>query len=155
MSGESEMTILVKTVGFSLLQRSIDKRMQKLRHRERVNQRAAVAVDRWIQENFKSQGKLAMGGGGWRPLSAVTLARRRRGTARFAARILVDTGTLKSRWKHIWTASLAKVRSGVDYARHHHFGEYGLPVRRILPLDRQIWPTLEKLYSDYIRKILK
>jgi phage gpG-like protein len=149
------MTMLVKTVGFSLLQRSIAKKMNKLRHREAVNQQATVVVDKWIQENFRSQGRLAMGGAGWRPLSDQTLARRRTGAAGFGAKILVDTGQLKSRWKHLWTATLAKVQSGVDYARQHHFGQYFLPVRRILPSDDQIWPRIEKLYNNYIRKVLK
>jgi len=147
--------LLIKQAGFSLLQRGIERRMQELKNRRRVNAEATVVVDKWIQENFARQGVPAMGGSGWRPLSARTLAGRRKGEARRSSRILIDTGALKSRWKHQWDVNLAKVQSGVDYADEHHYGKFGLPVRRIIPLERQIWPLLQKLYKKYIVRVLK
>jgi len=147
--------MLIKAVGFNLLQWAMDRRMQKLKNREKVNAQATVVVDRWIQKNFDEQGRLAMGGSGWRPLAAQTLAMRRKGFGTGSAKILQDTGTLKKKWKHLWTAGLAKVQSGVDYARHHHYGMYGLPVRRILPTDKQIWPALKKLYEKFIGRAMK
>lgn len=146
--------LLLKAVGFSELQRSVSKKMAELQNRQRVNAQATVVVDRWIQKNFQQQGKLAMGGSGWRPLSQQTLAMRRHGDGGGKAKILIDTGTLRSRWKHLWTSSLAKVQSGVDYAAQHHFGKF-VPVRRILPSDKQIWPELKKLYERFIGKVLK
>lgn len=148
------MSVILKVVGLNLLQKRMMGIETDLKRLEQVNQQATVVVDRWIQENFESQGRLAMGGAGWRPLSEKTLARRRPGDGRGGHRILEDTGRMKGSWKHLWTANLAKVQSGVDYADEHQFGKGRLPVRRILPQDRQIWPRLEKLYRGFIRKIL-
>lgn len=146
--------LLLKAVGFDLLQRRAAKMLADLRNRRALNAQATVVVDRWIQQNFQQQGKPAMGGDGWRPLSEQTLAARRRGEGGGAPKILIDTGTLRSRWKHLWTASLAKVQSGVDYAAQHHFGKL-VPVRRILPTDKQIRPALEKIYRRFIGKAIK
>ncbi|MBW2638370.1 MAG: hypothetical protein JRC86_12825 [Deltaproteobacteria bacterium] len=128
------------------------KKAQRLENRRKVNARAVAATDKWIQDNFESQGSLAMGGKGWRSISAQTLLGRREGSGSGSHKILQDTGDLKKRWKHTWDHRLGKIQSGVDYAEPHHYGNAWLPVRRILPMDRQIWPILEKLYAKFLKE---
>lgn len=140
--------MLIKVVGFNYFQRKMAERAKKLKEMETVNRKATVLVDRWIQKNFQQQGVPAMGGTGWRKLSSQTLKMRRRPGG--SIKILQHKGTLRSKWKHLWTRNLAKVQSGVDYAKKHHEGWGPLPVRRILPLARQIQPALEKLFKGFI-----
>jgi phage virion morphogenesis protein len=147
------VSVITKVVGLDLLQKRLLRIEQELRARERINQQATVVIDRWVQQNFEAEGRPAMGGAGWRPLAGRTIARRRKGDGRGGYKILQDTGRLKGDWKHDWTANLAKVQSGVDYADEHHVGKGALPVRRILPSDRQIWPALQKIYEGWIRGI--
>jgi phage gpG-like protein len=151
---ENIMSTLLKVVGYNYFHKKMAERAKKLKEMERVNQKATVLVDRWIQKNFAESGVPAMGGAGWKPLSAMTILMRRKKPGG-KLQILQATGTLRSKWKHLWTRNLAKVQSGVDYAKQHHEGWGPLPVRRILPLDRQISPELEKLFKIFIGDGLK
>ena len=143
-------------IGIKQLQHHLDSRIQQLNNRRAVNAQAIAVIDRWIQKNFQSQGKLAHPGTGWKELSPMTIMLRRKGPKKTGkVMILQDTGTMRSRWKHFWDAWVAKIQSGVDYADKHHYGKDNLPVRRILPNQKQIGPEIKKLYEVFCRKILK
>ena len=145
-----------KLKGMKALQDSLTKKARKLENRRKVNAQAIALTDRWIQKNFQTQGKLAHPGTGWKPLSPVTIMMRRKGPKKTGkVMILQDTGTMRGRWKHFWNAWVAKIQAGVDYAYKHHFGKDGLPVRRVLPTQKQIGPDLKKLFAKFVRKILK
>jgi len=143
-------------IGIKQLQHHLDSRIQQLNNRRAVNAQAIAVTDRWIQKNFQSQGKLAHPGTGWKELSPMTIMLRRKGPKKTGKiMILQDTGTMRSRWKHFWDPWVAKIQAGVDYAYKHHFGKDNLPVRRILPTQKQIGPEIKKLYEKFVRKILK
>jgi len=143
-------------IGIKQLQHHLDSRIQQLNNRRAVNAQAIALTDRWIQKNFQSQGKLAHPGTGWKELSPMTIVLRRKGPKKTGKiMILQDTGTMRSRWKHFWDAWVAKIQAGVDYAYKHHFGKEGLPVRKILPTQKQIGPEIKKLYAKWCEKILK
>ena len=143
-------------IGIKQLQHHLDSRIQQLNNRRAVNAQAIALTDRWIQKNFQSQGKLAHPGTGWKELSLTTIMMRRKGPKKTGkVMILQDTGTMRSRWKHFWDAWVAKIQAGVDYAYKHHFGKEGLPVRKILPTQKQIGPEIKKLYAKWCEKILK
>jgi len=143
-------------IGIKQLQKHMDSRVQKLQNRKTVNAQAVAVTDRWIQKNFQTQGKLAHPGTGWKELSPVTIAMRRKGPKKTGRiMILQDTGTMRSRWKHYWDAWIAKIQAGVNYAYKHHLGKDNLPVRRILPTQKQIGPQIKELYAKWARKILK
>lgn len=83
---------------------------------------------KWINDNFKSEGKLA---GGWHPLSPNTVAARRKGSSR----ILQDTGRLRQSFtSKLEGSSSVWVGTNVEYAGvHEHGGKswYDIrPVRR-------------------------
>jgi len=145
-----------KLVGMKALQDSLTSKARKLENRRKVNAQAVALTDKWIQKNFQTQGRLAHPGTGWKPLSPVTLMMRRKGPKKTGrVMILQDTGTMRSRWKHFWDTWVAKIQAGVDYAYKHHYGKEGLPVRRVLPTEKQIGPDLKKLFAKFVRNILK
>lgn len=141
--------------GVKALQRRLSRMTKGLSDRRRVNARATVIVDRWIQKNFQKEGQLAYPGTGWKPLKPSTIASRRKGKGKGGVKILQDTGHLKGRWKKSWTATFAKVQSGVPYSEIHHEGKGHVPERRILPTDAQIRPELMKLFADFVRMQIK
>jgi len=145
-----------KLKGIKDLAKKGDKVRGSLNKRREINAKAVVLLDRWIQKNFQTQGKLAEGGSGWKPLKEATILRRRKGPRPGSPKILQDTGTMKSRWKHIWSAKLAGIQSGVNYSKFHDKGtRRGLPRRKITPMRKQIWPEVVKLYGKWMGKILR
>ena len=141
--------IFMSIKGIKGLQRRMSKMGKGLSDRRKVNARAVVLVDAWIQKNFKQEGGLV---GGWQKLSPVTIAQRRKGGG--GAKILQDTGQLKSRWKKLWTAKFAKIQSGVPYSEIHHEGKGHIPKRQILPTEKQIRPQLIKMFSNFIKTVI-
>jgi phage gpG-like protein len=142
------MTITMQMVGFDILKANMAKRQARLNQRRAVNARAVTVVDRWIQKNFQSQGGNV---GGWKPLAEATKTPKRGGDS---AKILQDTGTMRAKWNHIATSKEAKIVSGVDYSIYHNEGK-GVPERRILPTNAEIWPALKKVYGNFIKDSLK
>ena len=146
----------MRIVGLEALKRSLEAKARKLQNRKTVNARAVAVTQAWIDKNFQQQGRLAHPGRGWKELSPNTLMMRRRGPRRLkVVKILQDTGTMRSRWKHFWSAWVAKIQSGVDYAYKHHYGEEGLPVRRVLPTEEQIGPKIKEVFRDFVERVLR
>jgi len=143
------------TVHMTIDSKRFNKRMGKImsnmENRRSLYAQAVVIADKWIQDNFKFEGALAQEGG-WKPLKAATLARRRKGKGKGSPKILQDTGQLKSRWKHQWTARFGKIQSGVIYGTTHHEGYKPLkiPARPILPTEEQLMPKLIKLAELWV-----
>ena len=144
-----------KIEGLKLLAKKAQEVKSSLAKRREINARAVILLDRWIQRNFQTQGKMAMGGGGWKPLKKATI-KQRRGKSPKSVKILQDTGTMRRRWKHIWSARLAGIQSGVNYSAYHDRGVRGrLPKRKILPTRQQIWIEVRTLYGKWMEKIIR
>ena len=141
--------------GLRKLQRVMERRSKRLRQRRTVNARAIAITDRWIQKNFREEGKLAGDGTPWAPLKAATLGRRRKGLKQSSDKILQDTGTLRKRWKSLWTAVSAKIQSGVNYGWFHQHGTRKMPQRKILPTQKQLGPLLKKIYGKFVKTAIK
>ena len=159
---------IIKVVGLNLLQKRMMARKMKLSGGQRsgvsrkANAQAIAIVDRWVQKNFEGEGRLAMGGGGgWKPLAPATLIARERGYGIYKhhetkdPRVLINVGNLKNEWKHYYNSRTGKLQSQMDYGEPHEKGLGSLPVRRILPLDRQIKPKLAKHYNWFIRQAIR
>jgi hypothetical protein len=149
---------------------SIAMRAVRTKHMGNAFHKSVILVDRWIQKNFETEGKLAYPGEGWKPLAESTIKQRlrqprvkaaakKRGKAAGNAtlRILQRNGWLKSRWKHYWNDQYAIVQSGVDYGVYHDSYEprKRLPQRKILPTVSQIMPQLIKVFGDFVRTNLR
>lgn len=144
------MLSIAGPASFKAFQMSMKKRGAKLKQMQIPNKKATIVMDRWIQLNFRQEGAPA---GGWEPLSKTTLSmRRNKGKG---AKILQDTGALKSKWKPYYNITMARIRSGVDYGEKHDKGLDGLPQRRILPTEKEIMPELLPIYKKHIRTSLK
>ena len=143
------------------VERNMARRANKLNDRRTVNAACLVVVDRWIQDNFKTEGGKV---GGWKPLKPATIAGRRKGSNKALAgqvKILQDKGHLKDDWKHIVDKttgrlrSLVKGKSGASYGLFHDQGLGNLPKRQIIPEPKQIAPKLKQVYQHFIKQAIK
>jgi len=142
--------------------KGMSKRHNDLKRRKDTNAKAVAYVDKWIQDNFKTQGVKATGGK-WHELSDVTLSMRRKEGG--GAKILEDTGRLKGTWKHLYTHNDARIQSEVMYANVHDKGNpnnkmFGkakapIPARKITPKKEQVWPDIKKIYKIFLGRVFK
>ena len=103
---------------------------------------------RWINQNFEGEGSLA---GGWKPLAASTIARRRKGSRR----ILQDTGRLRASFDMFGmrvTSETVTVGSVNTVAEYHEHGTSRLPQRRMLLNSPEVQELAEKLINAMIKK---
>jgi phage gpG-like protein len=148
--GNSHVKIKVK--GFDAAMRNINRKVGNLDTKV-LNAQLTLGAENWIQKNFQEQGRLAQPDTGWKELSPATLMRRRKHGA--GAKILMDTGQLRSRWKRMWDDKQGVIQSGVPYAAKHHHGLEGLPVRRILPSKEQLSPIIKEISEVWLKEALK
>lgn len=142
--------------------KGMEEKREELKKRKDTNAKCVAYLDKWIQDNFKTQGEKSINGR-WQALSQVTLDRRRKEGK--GAKILEDMGYLKSPWKHLYTHNDAKIQSGVNYGMVHELGNpdnrmFGkakapIPQRKILPTHEQVWPALQKIYEKFLGEKLK
>jgi hypothetical protein len=127
---------------------------------------AVIYLDRWIQKNFDSSGKMAMGGGGWKPLADSTMRAREKGWGYYKPKtanpqILRHKGFLKSRWKHDFNnrrgivESYATAKGSTYYYGVAHDEGKGVPERRILPQEKQISKKIKEIFGFWIRSSMK
>jgi len=156
------MSLLAFKFMIDPFQKSMELKGSKLKKRRDTNAKAVAYLDKWIQDNFKSQGSKSSKGK-WAELSDVTLMMRRKEGK--GAKILEDIGNLKGRWKHLYTHSQAAIQSGLPYAlvhdqgnpRNRMFGKAKAPIpqRKITPEKEQVWPNVKKIYRLFLNKVLK
>ena len=151
-----------KFIAFQLISKGFEgmvrEKQNKLKKQSTANKAAVTYVDKWIQDNFKTDGKKAHGRE-WKELAPSTLLwkanRKRKPTQN--PQILRDTGYLKDRWKHLFSHSMAAIQSGVPYGVYHDsdLPRRKLPQRKILPRYQQVWPDIKKIFRLFLRKVLK
>jgi phage gpG-like protein len=111
-----------------------------------------AVLDRWVQENFKSEGGKV---GGWAPLADSTIeSRMRRRNKTGAIRILQDTGTLRMKWKHNFGPDFAATVSAVEYGIFHETGTKKMPQRRILPKPEEVADKIKEVFAASLRSSL-
>lgn len=140
--------ISLQVIGVRALTSIMNKRRDKLANFRRVNAKAVVITEKWIQQNFQKEGAMAQEGG-WKKLAPATIAMRRLGSKK----ILQDTGRLKNEWKKQWTSKYGLIQASMPYAIKHHEG-LGVPRRSIIPTEPQIMPELLKVYGTHVRTSL-
>lgn len=128
-------------IGVSINVTGAKRKFRNLRNRissRKILQSIGNAHLYWIGQNFKAEGSL--GGTRWAPLSARTLAGRRK--AGRGAKILRDTGRLSMSFvsggsNNIFRVGPQSVTVGtnVEYAEAHEKGDpsEGIPRRKMLP----------------------
>lgn len=113
-------------------------------------QEASIIMDQWVQKNFKTEGALV---GGWKELAAG--GRYVRGGFDTSAKILQDTGRLRSSFLPFYSPMNAGIGSDIPYAEKHEEGKDGLPKRRMLPERKDVWPKIKEMFNRKIMEILK
>lgn len=149
--GPADSLAQMKIVGADRLRKKMDRAKKKLIHRKKLNARAVVTVDKWIQRNFQQEGKLT--GQKWKALSASTLLARRNKKAG-SIKILQDTGEMRKSWKHQWNDKVARIMNMKPYSIKHQKG-IDVPIRRIIPSESEIMPDLRKIFQNYVKTSLK
>lgn len=95
--------------------------------------RASVLLDQWVQKNFKSEGGLV---GGWQPFkkndAGVPIVEARN-PGRAPAKLLQDTGRLRSSFAPFADKKSAGIGSDLPYSKPHHKGMGYLPMRKLIP----------------------
>jgi len=126
---------------------------------------AVIFLDGWIQRNFRDDGRLAMGGSGWKPLAPSTVKARERGWGYYKPKtsnpqILRHKGFLMRRWKHDYNDRRAVIENfatskGYYYGVAHDEGRGNLPERRILPRNEQVATDIRKIFGRWVGTSLK
>lgn len=112
--------------------------------------KVAIFLDSWVQRNFRSQGALV---GGWAPLRAGG-RRKRNGVFDPEAKVLQDTGRLRLSFVPFATGRIVGIGSDVPYSKKHEQGLEGLPVRRMLPKQREVSKDVRRIYEQHVKRSL-
>jgi len=142
-----------KLKGLEQLLKSFSKRHDKLKNNKSAYAACVIEVDKWTQNNFKTEGGNV---GGWQPLSPRTLEARRHGKGNHSTKILQDTGSLKGHWKSFWDNNNGYFQSMTDYGQEHDQGssKKNIPQRRIIPLPEEMKDKFKEIFSNFIKKAL-
>lgn len=148
-----------RTVGqLKKLRDSYARRAKQFKQLDVPNKRVAVFLDRWVQDNFRTEGGKV---GGWKPLKlgGRVMYRQTAGGGKVrsgfdsTAKILRDTATLQHSFIPFSNKRTAGIGSDLDYSKSHDEG-IGVPKRRILPLHREVDKNIKLLYTQWGRGIL-
>lgn len=112
--------------------------------------RASIYLDRWVQQNFKTEGGNV---GGWQPF-AFGGRLIPGGGLDTSAKLLQDTGRLRASFTPYHSKKDAGIFSELDYSEKHHEG-IGIPQRRLLPLDAEVKDDVRAIIEGHIAKALK
>ena len=127
-----------------------------------------IVVERRIDRNFAEQrapqigpdgpggkGEAAMGQP-WAPLSAMTIAERRKGRrGTGAVKILQDTGRLKLSIAQVVSGGAVTVGTGVEYGPKHQGGEDRVPARPFIGIDEEDRETITAVVVRHLEAAVR
>lgn len=114
--------------------------------------RSSVFLDQWVQRNIRSEGGSV---GGWRPFKAG--GRRVKGLLDTSAKLLQDTGRLRSSFSPFVRGGDAGIGSDLPYASSHEFGNEakGLPARRMLPKHGDVQQDINAIFRAHVAQVTR
>tara|TARA_Y100000310_G_C20643172_1_gene795099 strand:- start:1228 stop:1692 length:465 start_codon:yes stop_codon:yes gene_type:complete len=151
------MAIIFDVQGDKELLRRMKRRQKKLgpSFMRKANKGAAILLDRWTQQNFRSEGgehdEAALY---WPPLSQATISRRRTGPGSGTAKILQDTGRLKSGFEITANRGFGRVENKVKYSVKHEFGHGRIPKRKMFPTIQQGEKIVFPAYREFVKRAI-
>lgn len=113
------------------------------------HKKIALFLDRWVQQNFKSEGGKV---GGWPPFAHGGRLRIQPGKpASFdpRAKLLQDTGRLRASFTPFSNKRTAGIGSDLSYSEKHEEGEGRLPQRRMLPRRKDVQAEVRERYRSH------
>jgi phage gpG-like protein len=157
------MSVEIKLTGSKQVQNKLRQLIKSVRNTSVVNRKVSVWLLKWVNDNFKSQGR-KVSSSGWKKLKAggrwVSAGG---GWLKWdpSAKILQDTGVLRASFAigRFYTRNSAGIGSDVSYSKYHQFGvpSRNLPKRRMLPMntDSSVNKGVLKIYNMHIEKELR
>ena len=124
------------------MQRAMRKRLSKTGV---AMDRAAVMMLKDVLEHFRDQ---AGPSGAWKPLSPITIKRRREGGG--GAKILMDKGLLRNSIQPSAGEDFARVGTNVFYAPQHQFGTGRVPQREFLWLSDVAKDKITRMIGEFV-----
>lgn len=125
----------------------IGRAREKLRHTEDAHARIAVFLDRWVQNNFRTEGGNV---GGWEPFAHGGRFLRGGGIDT-SAKLLQDTGRLRASFVPFKSRGNAGIGSDLPYSETHEEGLGNVPKRRMLPETRDVRKDVAEIYDNFVR----
>lgn len=117
---------------------------------------ASIYLDRWVQENFKSEGGKV---GGWAPFKHGGRVMRG-GRIDTSAKLLQDTGRLRMSFIPWAERDDAGIGSDLEYSQYHYDPAHprrggALPVRRTLPVKKEVARDIREIFVEHLKNSLK
>lgn len=123
-----------------------------------AHKKVSVLLDNWVQVNFRKEGAMV---GGWPPFKSgrgrwIKRTGSSTGYWDSNAKLLQDTGRLKSSFDPFYNKNTAGIGSDLPYSKFHEKGEGHLPVRRMLPSndDKPLLRKVLKVYELHIKEVI-
>lgn len=158
----------------SRIQAKMRKAHERMGNLTPVNKRVAIYLDRWVQQNFRSEGGKV---GKWKPFKAggrwisknthspggfpqSNPRRGKRAGIRYldtSAMLLQDTGRLRASFSPFWSRIDAGIGSDIPYSKKHEYGDKAknLPARRMLPKEREVAADIGRIYDDHVHDVTR
>lgn len=114
-----------------------------------VHKKASILLDKWVQRNFRREGK-DLGADKWPPFKAG--GRIKKGILDTGAKLLQDTGRLRGSFRPFHSERDAGIGSALPYSKPHELGLGHLPMRRMLPKEKDIHDAMIKLFDSHVKK---
>lgn len=144
-----KVTIRPKVTLNRKTQLALENLASKMKHPESANLQVSTYLMRWVNENFRTEGKLV---GGWEPFKQGG-RRLKGGFIDKTAKLLDDTGQLRASYLPFYNRVNAGVGSELPYAEYHQRGtSRGLPSRSMIPKqnDPLVTEKILKIYEVYV-----
>jgi len=145
-------SLLIKPA-LAAIERRNKKRLDNLKKLETAHKRVAVYLDRWVQDNFKTEGKKV---GGWAPF-AHGGRRLKDGSIDGSAMLLQDTGRLRASYHPFANRKDAGIGSDLPYSKDHEEGisERHLPQRRMLPRANDVRSDVKEIFDNFVKESIE
>lgn len=142
---ENEITIRPSV---SELTSKLNRRRKELTDFSIPFKKAAIFLDKWVEQNFKTEGGKV---GGWKPF-----AHGGRVTEKGIdenAKLLQDTRRLRMSYLPFANKKTAGIGSDVSYSVKHEKGLDGTPQRRMLPKKREVIDDVRKIMNNHAEQV--
>ena len=129
------------------------KRVRRLTDLRIPHRKVEALLDRWVQANFRTQGKHG-NSAGWTPFKRGGRYIRGKGIDS-SAKLLQDTGRLRASFETFSNTRQVGIRSNLSYAPPHEFGTSNMAARKMLPTERQVRRPIIQVYQLHLDKLAR
>lgn len=133
------------------LKKRHQKRFAELKDMKTAYAKIATYLDKWVQTNFKTEGGKV---GGWLPFARGGRWVKGKGLDT-TAKLLQDTGRMRSSYLPFSFKSNAGIGSDLPYAKKHDEGLDGVPKRRTLPVKKEVLGDTKEILNKEVERITK